>query len=82
MVISLKTCPEETQPCRAGLSSDPCRAIGFLPLGRLAAWTDLDKQGRFKELGIELTEARFSDSLFDVNAAYFFALFAAARTTK
>lgn len=59
----------------AGLSA-------FLPLGRLAAWTDLDKQGRFKELGIELTEARFSDSLFDVNAAYFFSRYLQQRAQQ
>lgn len=56
--------------------------FAFLPIGRLAAWIDLEEQGRFRELGIELSEARFSDSLFDVNAAYFFSRYLQQRARQ
>ena len=62
-------------------SLQSCRAIGFFTAWRLAAWTDLDKQGRFKELGIELTEARFSDS-YSCECSLFFRAIAAARAAK
>lgn len=54
----------------------------FLPIGHLTSWIDLEEQGRFRELGIELTEARFSDSLFDVNAAYFFSRYLQQRAQQ
>lgn len=44
----------------------------IVPFGIIASWNDLEKQGRYRELGRSLNQARVGDSLVNINAAYFF----------